>query len=605
MLRLVRVGRACGIAWWVALAANPAVSWGADAPHVRVRGVSRIEAQGVRIDGSAMQLRGALVDDANAPVTEGPVSVTFARASTPTRTMALPGGAQSCGIDAGSSVDADGTVHVTSDETGRFCLRVPLPIERYAVHIQFAGSTYLDGASVSVPVDLSRRACTLAFAPEPRIISLDGKSMTIDATAALESDGATITGGGLALTLSTERSAALGSATTDATGHARFVVDLSTLGPPGQGELRVGFQGNVDAAPAARVASIERRARVVLDVPEAHDDELAAGAPEDGVPIVVHVHAAGGDVTSGSVEARVNDLVVGAAPVEAGVAKIVATFSVAESSGAATEIPLSLRYVPSVPWLEPSADSTWRLPVRGRSPLHQAPLLLAGLALVAWLVASRAQRARSLAKSVPRTARAVSRGEAKLDVVRLSRDPRAGWQGRVLDADDGTGVSKARVQIERPAFGRAEVLTGVMADEDGRFDLPHVVGRSGDQLAVEAPLHVSLRRPLPPPSELDAQLVLRKRAMLTRMVQWAKLRGRPFDFRPDPTPAHVRRAAGDDFRVARWADAIERAAYAGEPVDERVESDVERLAPSPAVAPAPSERDENEHALANPTKANR
>ena len=175
----------------------------------------------------------------------------------------------------------------------------------------------------------------------------------------------------------------------------------------------------------------------------------------------------------------------------------------------------------------------------------------------------------------------------------------------MLDADDGTGVSKARVQIERPAFGRAEVLTGVMADEDGRFDLPHVVGRSGDQLAVEAPLHVSLRRPLPPPSELDAQLVLRKRAMLTRMVQWAKLRGRPFDFRPDPTPAHVRRAAGDDFRVARWADAIERAAYAGEPVDERVESDVERLAPSPAVAPAPSERDENEHALANPTKANR
>jgi hypothetical protein len=90
------------------------------------------------------------------------------------------------------------------------------------------------------------------------------------------------------------------------------------------------------------------------------------------------------------------------------------------------------------------------------------------------------------------------------------------------------------------------------------------------------------------------------------MVQWAKLRGRPFDARPDPTPAHVRRAAGDDFRVARWADAIERAAYAGEPVDERAEADVDRLAPSPAASPSPpSDRDLNDHALANPTKANR
>ncbi len=629
MLGHVRLGPACGIAWALVVAANSAAGAGpsGDALHVRVRGASRIEAQGVRIDGNAMLLRGAVLDDANAPIAKGAVSVTFARAATPGKTIALPNGgngakgAESCGSVRDARVDADGTAHVTTDDAGRFCLRVPLPIERYAVQVQFAGSVYVDAASVAVPVDLSRRACTLAFTPEPRVVSLDGKAgpMTIDATATLESDGATNAGAGLALTLSTERGA-IGNATTDVSGHARFAIEPSTLGPPGQGELRVSFQGNADAAAATRVVAIERHARVALDVTEAHDGALPAGSPEDGVAIVVHARAASGEVTSGSVEARVNDVVVGAAPIEAGSARVVATFALSESSGSApgvdrsalradslSEIPIALRYVPSAPWLEPGADSTWRLPVRGRSPLHQWPLVLAGLAIVAWFVASRAQRARVLAKWVPRsTARAVSRGEAKLDVVRVAKDANEGWNGRAVDADDATAIPNARVQIERPAFGRAEILAGVVADEDGRFVLPRVVPRPGDELAIEAPLHVTLRRALPPPSELDAQLVLRKRALLTRMVAWAKSRGRPFDVRPEPTPGHVRRAAGDDFRVARWADAIERAAYAGEPVDAQVEADVERLAPSPAVAAAPpSGRDASDRALANPTKANR
>ena len=150
------------------------------------------------------------------------------------------------------------------------------------------------------------------------------------------------------------------------------------------------------------------------------------------------------------------------------------------------------------------------------------------------------------------------------------------------------------------------MLASVVAEDDGRFVLPTLIAHPGDELSFEAPLHVSLRRPLPPPSELDAQLILRKRALLARLVTWARLRGRPFDARPEPTPGHVRRAAGEDFRVARWADAVEKAAYAGEPVDARLEADVDRLAPTPAMAPVPpSGRGPNDHALLNPTKPNR
>ena len=131
---------------------------------------------------------------------------------------------------------------------------------------------------------------------------------------------------------------------------------------------------------------------------------------------------------------------------------------------------------------------------------------VAGLAVAAWFVVARAQRARAMAVILPRP-NVPSRGEAKLDVVRAA-GANDGWKGRVTDADDGSGIAAARVQLERPAFGRADVLASVVADAEGRFVLPPTERRLGDELAIEAPLHVALRRPLPPPGELDAQLVL-------------------------------------------------------------------------------------------------
>ncbi len=553
-------------------------------------------------DAGAMKLHGVLLDDAGSPVAHGAVTALVTRSGS-AQPLALPA-ALSCGSSNDARADGDGSARVTTDDGGRFCVRLPIAVDRYTVEVRFDGSAYVDASSVVVPVDLSRRSCALAFMPEPRVLALDARSLTINASATLESDGQMAAGASLPLTLGTERGL-VGSATTDASGIARFVIDPMKLGPPGQGELRVSFAGNADAAAANRTVAVERHARVVLDVPDADKGdkrELTPAAPEDGVTIVVNARAAGGGVGSGSIEARVNDVVVGAAPVQEGTARVLASFALAESMGAAREVPIGLRYVPNAPWYEAGADAVVKLPVRGRSPLRQWPLVLVGLALAAWFITSRAaiqMRARVALPASPRDGKAGRPGEAKLDLVRAA-GAGGGWRGRAIDADDAAPIAAARVRIERPSFGRAEIVASAVTDDDGNFALPPSVPRTGDELTFDAPLHVGLRRGLPPPGELHVQLVLRKRALLARLVSWAKLRGRPFDARPEPTPGHVKRAAADDLRVARWADAVERAAYAGGPVDARVEEDVDRLAPGAegrgAEAPA--------RALANPTKAN-
>jgi len=117
-------------------------------------------------------------------------------------------------------------------------------------------------------------------------------------------------------------------------------------------------------------------------------------------------------------------------------------------------------------------------------------------------------------------------------------------------------------------------------------------------MSAEGPLHARLVQPLPAAGELSIALVLRRRALLGRLVQWAKRAGTPFDVRPEPTPGHVRKAAGDDFQTARWADAVERAVFGQGPVDARAEREIERMAPKttqnvePEAPPLPRDDEE-------------
>ena len=102
-------------------------------------------------------------------------------------------------------------------------------------------------------------------------------------------------------------------------------------------------------------------------------------------------------------------------------------------------------------------------------------------------------------------------------------------------------------------------------------------------LSAEGPLHSIFERPLPEPGMLEIALVSRKRRLLDRLVDWARRRGPPFDARPEPTPLQVRKAAGADDRVgeniAKWAQAVEQAAFDDVDVDARAEREVDDLEP--------------------------
>jgi hypothetical protein len=376
----------------------------------------------------------------------------------------------------------------------------------------------------------------------------------------------------------------------NASGRARFAVDAAHLGPPGRGEVRVSFAGSTDAGASSHAMQVERRTRVDLTSADAVDGRLPVGSPEEGV--VVHLRAIPrcakrGCVGSptGTVEARTGDAIVGAAPLVAGSeARMVLTFAMP----AANEAAVRLRYLPDAPWFQSGGELTLTLPMRAPSPWKKVPLVVAGLTALAWLILTRLpSRGREASRS------GVTRGpvlhpEAGVELVRAGPAAR-GWTGRIHDAHDGFGIVAALVAIERPGFRGVEVLARAKSDEAGVFVLPAMDVHPGDLLLAEGPVHSALRRPLPSAGELDVALVLRKRALLDRLVAWARRRGRPFDGRPEPTPGHVRRAAAAELGVARWAEAVERAAYGEGLVDEEAQRAVDRLAPdeSPEVAPAP------------------
>jgi len=262
------------------------------------------------------------------------------------------------------------------------------------------------------------------------------------------------------------------------------------------------------------------------------------------------------------------------------------------------EAHLRVRYVPDTPWFLPTDASDLVQPLRPASPWREFGLLAAGIGVVAWLVASRLPLRPASVRGGPEAIAAEDR-IGRVEVVSSDTSPGASG-GRVVDAHEGAPIAGARLAIERPGFERSTIVVETVSDAAGAFSFGKAEIRPGDQLVAEGPWHGHLRLPMPPGGNLLVTLVARRRALLDRLVAWARRRGRPFDGTAEPTPAQIRRAAramGQDALAAAnvnasiqaWADAVERAAYGGEPIDARRESEVDGLAP-PDAATGPDSR---------------
>ncbi|MFO0762440.1 MAG: carboxypeptidase-like regulatory domain-containing protein [Byssovorax sp.] len=300
---------------------------------------------------------------------------------------------------------------------------------------------------------------------------------------------------------------------------------------------------------------------------------------DDGFPIDIDVTTARGPVDGGVVEvvrmgARAASVLsgetIGAGSVEGGHARVTVSFA----SGGAATVPILLRYVPAAPWYRAGPALQTDVHLSGPGVLRQILLALTVIIAGAWVVAGWRRAPKVVARDRDIIAPGPPSGRAGVQV--LGPAPSAtGWRGVVTDAHEGGPVAGATLLIVAPAFAGDGVVARAVSDERGAFTL-EAQHRADARLVVEAPFHSTHEQALPPPSTLGVALITRRRALLDRLVRWARQKGAPFDGTPEPTPGHVRRVAARSSaaEVEAWARRVEAAAYSPEPVGEEVEHGV-------------------------------
>lgn len=555
---------------------------------VRVRGSAKITVRTTREQAggiSEVVFAGTLTDDAGEALPLQTVNIHVARQSDANDEQTTIGvrAARGCDGEAraptawGARPGGANEVVVVTDEGGRFCFRARLPPDRYRASLVYrpAPSSLVDGVEREATFDLSRRNLLLRFDPVPRVVQLDDVATAIEAVAIVQDSGEERVQAGLTIVLANETKD-LATLRTDAAGRARFSLATEQLGPPGRGELRLSFAGDTDTVPAVHIEEIERHVAVRLRVPALDGGETSIGVPEDGMTIEAEVDSSRGPVGEGVVEARLANVVVGAARVDHGRARLDFAFSSPDS-----EAIVALRYVPAAPWLEPLGDVPIRVHIRGPSFVSKLPILAAGVAMLLFFLAGRISGKKSKTEPVapPTSERDDVEPKPRIEVIRPAKRGEQAWTGRVVDAHEGRPVPRARVWIERGTFEGRAVLGSVETDADGRFALRGIETTGGERLAVEGRLHSRFVQDLPPAGELAIAVSARRRTVLAKLVAWARRRGAPFDAHPEPTPGHIRNAAGDDGATGRWASAVEHVAFGPSEVDARLESEVEALAP--------------------------
>jgi len=538
---------------------------------VRVRGEAAVRVVAFE-QGRSTIVRGDVADDVGASMPSARVEILADGARRPA--TCKDGGA-------GSRVELHGkTVSVIADERGAFCVSLEGgPRRGSAIRASVAPTELFDGAAGETLVDGDATGLvktTLRIESPPEDVDLDRLTIRITATLGIdrvEAERLALTGlrrEGLVLEIEDERGTLLGKATTGGDGRARFEVQTSAMAGPGRGELRVRFDGTTALRAIRTAIPIERSARVALALPDA-----APTGTDDGVPLSIDVTTSRGPVDGGVVEARVAGAPAGAASVAGGHAQIFVTIPGARPG----LVPVSLRFVPAAPWFVPGPELTTQIQIKEPSPFALVGLFALVAAVGVWVVQRwrRPPKPKDLATERPPK----PPGHAEIVVVASTRGAR-GWRGRVIDAHDGVPLAGVEVSITRPTFDGNSVLGSAITDATGSFILEgEGVAPNDSTLRAEGALHAAIEQSLPSPGEMRIALVTRRRALLDRLVRWARSKGSPWDGTREPTPGHVRRVAArsEAEGVEQWANSVEHAAFGPAPVDRTVEREVQAREP--------------------------
>ena len=543
----------------------------AEARKVRVRGGAQLLAQARFLrGGEVLELRGRLIDDAREPLERGWVEVKG-------KGGLDAGKARGCPGPSANSAPLDGGIKVKTSDNGELCLRWRDTPDVGTILLAFGGDAYHGAADLKVEFDRSkpqRLGTSLRFAPRPTVLDLDRDGLVVSGVLDLALSTAHASREGLAVELSDERGELLAAARTGGDGKVRLTVKPKDLGAPGTGKLILQFRGTEDLAPAKDEQAITRRAMVKLEV----DEDIDPADPGDTTEMMVAVVAThdGSAVDGGVVEALFNGSSVGAATVVDGQAALT-VFVDADIGQDRESVELALRYLPSAPAYRPGPAVTVDVPIAPPSILLRVLLTIVVAAAGVWVVVSWRR-----SKELPSLSRGHQTLTPGVHVVHSRRGAKA-WKGTVVDAHEGHVLGGVRIMIRAPSLEGDGVLLETVTDDHGVFAFDLDERPDGAELVTHSSTHSEERKALPAGGTLRIALVTRRRALLRRFVSWARVRGRPYDKKPDPTPRHVRAIAREQGRgeVVDWARAVERAAFGPGDVDEAVETQIRDVEPGP------------------------
>jgi hypothetical protein len=504
----------------------------------------------VALADGAVEVRARLVDDADVPLSDTDVGVQLDRA-------AQGAVLTSCAPSRERGSSSGQVRQLETDREGKACIRVAGSAPSGALTLSFRGDALHSATRVQIPLHAERLDASLAFESASLELSLDQATHRLQLE--LSNAGSSEVMPEVELLMQEEGQ----ELPLDATDWVRsgaglsFTLRSEQLGTPGPARLIARLAGTDGALPARAEAVALRVAVVRLEA------ELR-GVDETGADLFVTAFTRAGGSASGEIEARIGDQPVGASPLVDGRARL----HIGIPSPDAPSV--VLHYRPDDPWWLPDAPLEVKLAPRAAHEAARWPWLV--LLLPIGYVCLRALQ-RPAPRQVARPRRPPPQVGAVLTEARPSS---AGWIGTVTDAHDGGPIVDARVEAILPSLRAGTSQLIATTDAAGRFELPALTQPlpEGAQLHVSSPLHTEVQQPLPPQGRVAIALMSRRRAVLRRLVRWARSMGPPWARAGEPTPAQIADVAvrRGDLETARWAENVEAAAFGSGHVDQTLEA---------------------------------